>query len=250
MNKFNRNLTDWKFMSYQYYIRYRKFIDFSLPIIGDESVLDVGCASAPLATSFKLYAGLDNSKKLVAAAKNNTKKAIIYADAYDMPLRAKSFSYFICRNLLEHTKKDDEILRELKRVVSKGGIFELPCSDTISWWLDPINLLLKKLGFQPLRAFSYGYGHINMLALDDWLKKIKSHGFKIEEVHDVGCGVLLNFEAFIESLFLSYGDNDLIPAKKVPSKLAKIVGKIYEIFDKIDLKIAKSWTKLIYVSVV
>lgn len=244
-----KDLIDWKFISYQYFIRFNKFIDYVNPIIKNDLVLDIGCASGALSYNFKNYIGLDNSLKLVSFASRKIDKMILLADARYIPLRNKSIPFFISRNLLEHTKEEMKIIHELRRVTQKGGFFELPCSDQISWLLDPINLLLIRIGKKHLNAYTYGYGHINMLSFNEWKKRVINGGFRVEEIKNLGNGVIFNLISFIESLFLSYGDNDSIPAKFVPQKLYGIISKIYRVIEKIDPRIAKSWTKLFYVKV-
>lgn len=239
---------DWKFLSYQYYIRYKRFIDYVSPIIKDDTVLDIGCASAVLSSCFKSYIGLDNSIKLVSFASGHVDKPIILADARFIPLRNNSAPFFMARNLLEHTKDGGKIIRELKRVSFKGGFFELPSSDTISWLLDPVNCFLGLLKRKPLKAFCYGYGHINLKTVSDWKEILLKEGFKIIDSIDLGKGVILNIDSFLESLFLSWGNNDSIPVKRASRNFTKISGKVYDFIDKLDPKLSKSWSKLFYVS--
>lgn len=247
--KQEEELVDWKFISYQYYIRYNKFVKYVNQIIKDDLVLDIGCASAPLAYNFKNYLGLDNSLKLISFASQHIDNPLFLADARYLPFKNKSIPFFISRNLLEHTFEETKILQELKRVASKGGFFELPCSDQISWFLDPINLLFLKLKKKHFKAFTYGYGHINMLSLKEWQNRLLNTGFQTADCKEMGKGLIFNLVSFLESLFLSYGDNDFIPAKMVSRKIYKRVSKFYDFLNRVDPKITKAWTKLFYVKV-
>lgn len=245
--KSKNNLVDWKFISYQYDVRYKKFLKITRPQIKNKLVIDVGCASAPLSQHFTNYVGLDNSVKQIEFAAKFIKKPILLADARFIPLKNNSVSYFISRNLLEHVKDEMKIILELRRVALSGGFFELPCSDQISWLLDPVNLFLKKIKHSKINAFTYGYGHINMLTLREWKSQIIRGGFKITEVWDVGNGLILNLVSFGESLLLSWRDNDFIPEKLVSKKFAYLFDKIYRVVDIIDPNICKSWSKIIFV---
>jgi ubiquinone/menaquinone biosynthesis C-methylase UbiE/Pyruvate/2-oxoacid:ferredoxin oxidoreductase delta subunit len=238
---------DWKFSSYPYYVRYNKFVKYVNPIIKDDLVLDVGCASATLSYNFKNYIGLDSSVKLVSFAGSHIMNSILLADARYIPLRNNSIPFFVCRNLLEHTFQELQIISELRRVKIKGGFFELPCSDTISWVLDPINSALKNLGLKPLRAFTYGYGHVNMLTFPEWKEKIIQGGFKIVDTCDMEKGLVFNLQSFFEALVLSFRDNDFIPTFMMPKNIYEVLGKLFTFFDKVDPKITKAWSKLFYV---
>lgn len=245
--KICENVIDWKFISYQYFVRFNRFIDYTSPIINGNLVLDIGCASGALSSYFSNYLGLDNSLKLVSFASQKIDKPILLADARFIPLRNLSVPYFISRNLLEHTKDDMKIIYELRRVAQKGGFFELPCSDQISWFLDPVNLFLLKMGRKPLKAFTYGYGHINMVSFNEWKKRIAKGGFIVGDIKDMGNGLVLNVVSLIESLFLSYGDNDFIPANFVSKRISRLICRFYYWIDRIDPKITKAWTKIFFV---
>lgn len=92
-------------------------------------VLDVGCGTGLLfnyvANKTKAIVGLDISRKILIQAKECAKKFpnahLILADADNMPLKEKIFSYGFALTLIQNTPDPVETLNEIKRVTEANG---------------------------------------------------------------------------------------------------------------------------------
>lgn len=102
------------------------------------------------------------------------------ADMMDLPFDDESFDFFICSHVLEHVESDDQAIKELYRITKSGGCGIL---------MAPIILGLEKTVEDPSVKDEAGrwrlYGqddHVRLYAHDDYVNKIRSHGFRIEEL--------------------------------------------------------------------
>ena len=100
-------------------------------------------------------------------------------DMMDMSFDDESFDFFICSHVLEHVESDDEAIKELYRITKSGGCGIL---------MAPIRLGLKKtvedqsVKDEAGRWRLYGQNdHVRLYAHDDYINKIRSHGFHVKE---------------------------------------------------------------------
>jgi ubiquinone/menaquinone biosynthesis C-methylase UbiE len=92
----------------------------------------------------------------------------------------ESFELFICSHVLEHVESDDQAIRELYRITKKGGYGIL---------MAPIIIGLDKTIEDPAvkdeanrwRLFGQN-DHVRLYAHDDYVNKISSNGFLVEEL--------------------------------------------------------------------
>lgn len=115
-------------------------------------------------------------------------------DMMDMPFDDESFDFFICSHVLEHVDSDDQVINELYRITKLGGKGIL---------MAPIIVGLEKTVEDPNVKDEAGrwrlYGqndHVRLYAHDDYVKIIRSHGFRVEE---------LGARYFVEEVFQSLG---------------------------------------------
>lgn len=101
-------------------------------------------------------------------------------DMMDMSFDDESFDFFICSHVLEHVESDDQAIKELFRIIKPGGCGIL---------MAPIIMGLGKTLEDPSVKDEAGrwkfYGqndHVRLYAHDDYVKKIQSHGFRVEEL--------------------------------------------------------------------
>lgn len=101
-------------------------------------------------------------------------------DIMDLPFVDSSFDFFICSHVLEHVVDDDAAIKELYRITQKGGLGIL---------VAPISIGLEKTIEDPTitseeeRWKNYGQAdHLRLYAHDDFVRKIKSHGFEVKEL--------------------------------------------------------------------
>lgn len=81
---------------------------------------------------------------LPLAARGNV--TYILADTTHLPFGAGTFEKALCMEVLEHLDDDIEVLREIKRVLARGGtlIITVPNSQYPFLW-DPINSISTRL---------------------------------------------------------------------------------------------------------
>jgi SAM-dependent methyltransferase len=101
-------------------------------------------------------------------------------DMMDMPFDDESFDFFICSHVLEHVDSDDQVIKELYRITKPDGCGIL---------VVPIIMGLEKTVEDPSVKDEAGrwrlYGqndHVRLYAHDDYVKKIRSHCFRVEEL--------------------------------------------------------------------
>lgn len=100
-------------------------------------------------------------------------------DMQHMPFEDASFDFFICSHVLEHVESDDQAIKELYRITKLGGHGIL---------MAPIIVGLEKtvedssVKDEEGRWRLFGQNdHVRLYAHQDYVKKIHSHGFRVEE---------------------------------------------------------------------
>jgi SAM-dependent methyltransferase len=101
-------------------------------------------------------------------------------DMMNMPFSDDGFDFFICSHVLEHVESDDLAIEELYRITKPSGCGIL---------MAPIVIGLESTVEDPSVKDEAGrwrlYGqddHVRLYAHDDYVKKICSHGFRVEEL--------------------------------------------------------------------
>ena len=101
-------------------------------------------------------------------------------DMMDMPFDDMSFNFFICSHVLEHVNSDDQAIKELYRITKPGG-----CGILMAPILTGLKKTVEDSGVKD-EAGRWGlYGqndHVRLYAHDDYVNKIRSHGFRVEEL--------------------------------------------------------------------
>lgn len=112
----------WFFVNPFYFIRmdlYKKILSLSKNIQGN--IIDVGCGSKPYRELFRhctSYVWADVSQ----SGHNHTGEDIdCYYDGKKIPFENNHFDGAICFEVLEHTLDPKDFLKEIHRVVKKGG---------------------------------------------------------------------------------------------------------------------------------
>jgi SAM-dependent methyltransferase len=101
-------------------------------------------------------------------------------DLQNLPFADESYDFFICSHVLEHVESDDRAIRELYRITRPGG-----CGILVA----PIIVGLENTVEDPSVTDAAGrwrlYGqddHVRLYAHDDYVNKIRSHGFRVDEL--------------------------------------------------------------------
>ncbi len=103
-----------------------------------EKYLDAGCGTGLILRHLpKGATGVDINPRNISKAKKHAPNAkIVEADIEKLPFKDGSFSTIVCTEVIEHQPDPIPTVRELKRVLEKGGVLigSVPSSSPI-WFL-------------------------------------------------------------------------------------------------------------------
>ncbi|MEP3839039.1 MAG: methyltransferase domain-containing protein [Algibacter sp.] len=105
--------------------------------------------------------------------------ADVKADICNLPFEDNSYDIILCNHVLEHIPDDNKAMQELFRVMKPGGygIFQIPQDLNRTSTYEDNSITDKKE-----RAKIFGqYDHVRVYGLD-YFDKLRSIGFKVEEV--------------------------------------------------------------------
>lgn len=157
-------------------------------------VLDIGSADGVFSkvildiSGAKKLIGIDVLKSSVAWAnkhwKKNKKMSFRVADAHNLPFRARTFDAVFALEVLEHVHNPDKVLKEIKRVLKKGGyaIFLVPTE----------SLLFKFIWFfwTKFRGKIWSGTHIQDYNHDGLVDTCRNAGFEIVQNNKFILGML------------------------------------------------------------
>jgi len=106
--------------------------------------------------------------------------ADVKADIVNLPFTDNSFDVVLCNHVLEHIQDDTKAMKELFRVMKKGGmgIFQIPQDLNRDVTFEDNSITDPKE-----RAKIFGqYDHVRVYGRD-YFDKLRSVGFKVEEVN-------------------------------------------------------------------
>ncbi len=117
-----------------YYVTKRYLIDKILEKFSKKNlqILDLGCGTGwelEILSNYGQVIGLDGSKTAIKiCSKRNFKKLILYEIKKKLPFKGESFDLICAFDLLEHLQYDGLIVKEINRVLKKGGycLFTVP----------------------------------------------------------------------------------------------------------------------------
>ena len=106
--------------------------------------------------------------------------ADVKADIVNLPFNDNSFDVIFCNHVLEHIQDDTKAMKELFRVMKKGGmgVFQVPQNLNRDITFEDNSITDPKE-----RAKIFGqYDHVRVYGRD-YFDKLRSVGFKVEEVN-------------------------------------------------------------------
>jgi len=173
--------------------RARKVIE-GLELKKGERVLDVGCGNGyylsllnRLGLDLDLV-GIDIDKPaLIDAAKfvGDKKVKLILVDGSKIPVPSNSFDKVVMSEVIEHVKDEEAVLKEVYRVLKKGGLLTLTtCNLDYPFFWDPINWTLQHFFKTHIKSgFWAGIWnqHIRLYKKDQVERLIQNAGFEVEK---------------------------------------------------------------------
>jgi len=109
----------------------------------------------------------------------NSPLADVKADICNLPFENESFNVILCNHVLEHIPNDKKAMKELYRVMKKGGwgVFQIPQDVNRETTYEDDSITDKKE-----RAKIFGqYDHVRIYGRD-YFNTLRSIGFEVEEV--------------------------------------------------------------------
>lgn len=109
----------------------------------------------------------------------NSPLAEVKADICNLPFEDNSFDVILCNHVLEHIPDDTKAMQELYRILKQGGwgIFQIPQDLKREKTFEDDSITDKK---ERARIFGQ-YDHVRIYGRD-YFDKLRSIGFKVEEV--------------------------------------------------------------------
>ena len=109
----------------------------------------------------------------------NSPLAEVKADICNLPFKDNEFDVILCNHVLEHIPDDTKAMQELYRVMKGGGmgVFQIPQDLNRESTFEDNTIIDKNE-----RAKVFGqYDHVRVYGRD-YFDKLRSIGFKVEEV--------------------------------------------------------------------
>jgi SAM-dependent methyltransferase len=113
------------------------WIKKELAVKKGEQILDAGCGTGYLlnyvAGEKTRGFGVDISPDAIKVAQNISKlHRFLQADLVHLPFKSNYFDKIICFNVIEHVKAQKKVLKEIKRILRRGGILIIGTNNKIS----------------------------------------------------------------------------------------------------------------------
>ncbi len=149
-----------------------------------EPVLDVGCGDGYFAKILlserkqKCFdSGVDFSKEEIKrAVKNKVYKRAVQGDIKSLPFKNEQFGSAFSNGTLEHVDNIDLALKEISRVIKKGGIFAFTVP---SKYLGSYLFFSFVPGYK--NFFNNIFGHVNLFDHKQWERLLIKNSFKLSD---------------------------------------------------------------------
>lgn len=167
----------------------KKHLDHTMKLSEGNVVLDVGCGTGKDLTYLKnnyniLGIGLDRSDVMLDICNTNSKHYSIKGDMRNIPLKDSSCYVVISNSSLIHLENKDKekALRELHRVLKKGGVLSIWIQNLysfpyIKYFKDFLKTSIKRRGID--KGYAYDGRHWFYPSKKEMLNLLENVGFKV-----------------------------------------------------------------------
>lgn len=212
--------------------RRARYIVEGLDLKDGNKVLEAGCGNGYYLSllnrlDVKLdLAGIDIDKSALKDAAKfiaDKKVKLVLADASGIPFADNSFDRVVMSEVIEHVADERKSLKEVYRVLKKGGILTLTtCSIDYPFLWDPVNWILQHFFKTHIKkGFWAGIWnqHTRLYKEEQIAKLLKETGFKIDKIESL-TGWCLPFNHYIVNFIAR-----LFYSRKLPSGISKGMNK-------------------------
>ncbi len=120
---------------------------------------------------------------------------------YDLPRESRSFDEILCFEVLEHLKRDEEIVREFHRILRPGGVLHVCCP----------NRLHPRHKSEVLDVEERG-GHVRAgYTAEDYAALLEPAGFRIERIVGIGPPSVYHADRLLRAIRNRVGDLAALP---------------------------------------
>jgi len=120
---------------------------------------------------------------------------------YDLPKETRTFDEIICFEVLEHLRRDSDVVREFFRILRPGGVLHVCCPNRLHPRHQAEVLDLNETG-----------GHVRSgYTEDDYRELLEPLGFKIDRVVGIGPRSVYIADNFLRTIRNRFGDLFALP---------------------------------------
>lgn len=171
--------------------------------IPQEKIADIGCTGGMLAEFYKnlpgikIIVGFEASEEMSKNTCSLFSEIRIWKAGYtDCPAKDDEFDVIIAGEIIEHILNTDYFLKEVSRILKKGG-FVLLTTPNLCYWGNRVRLFIGKVPYSlPSVSSSFHYDavdpyHIRIGNMDEWRKYFEKMNFKVVKImgynyYDIG----------------------------------------------------------------
>lgn len=144
--------------------------------IKDKLLLDVGCGTGAFTKrAYELGAkviSLDVGENLLSHTRRKCPQTnSVIGDLLNLPFTAESLDVIVCTEVIEHTSSPSQSLRELQRVLKKGGVAVITVPNKF-WYFSIV--IAQKLKLRPYE------GYENWMTSNELRRQLQEAGFEIK----------------------------------------------------------------------
>ena len=154
----------------------------ALKLQPDCMTLDLGCGSGEYLHLMRQrglqIVGVEIDREEINAVASLTRSSLplIVADGHRLPLKNETFDFIFCKDVLEHVKEPEQVLKESRRVAKVGckGFFVMSNGYSLN------DFLLRVYG----KIFRWKSPHIQFFSLKQWEYQLLK-GYQVDEIYNI-----------------------------------------------------------------